>query len=85
MLQKFASEYSIEQDAFHYDQLYTIIARNKQMIEEGISNDYQIIGIFDTADKAMEYNAKFREELNLSDKSKNGMAHISEVFDRMFE
>lgn len=85
MLQKYVSEYSLEQDTFHYDPLYAVIARNKQMIEEGISNDYQIIGIFDTVQEAIEYNAKFREELDLSNKSKNGMAHISEVFDRMFE
>lgn len=84
MLQKFVSEYSIEQDAFHYDQLYAVIARNKRMIEEGISTDYQIIGIFDTVEEAMEYNAKFRQELSLSNKSKKGMSHISEVFDKIF-
>lgn len=83
MFQKYVSEYSVKQNTFHYDQLYSIIVRNKKMIEEGISNDYQIIGIFDTAEEAINYNIKFKEELSLSNKSKHGMIHISEVFDRM--
>jgi len=91
MLQKYVSEYSAMQNTFHYDPLYAVITRNKKMIAEGISNDYQIIGIFDTADEAIKYNKEFRKNLDLvkdeiypSSRNGKGMKKIDDICDNMF-
>lgn len=56
-------EYSVEQGCFHIDKLNQILETNIRMCVDRVSNDYKIIGIFDSHEKAVEFANKVKEKL----------------------
>lgn len=54
-LQLYTLEYSTSQDAYHIARLGEIIKVNLDMIYRGKSNDYLLIGVFNSYEEAFEF------------------------------
>lgn len=57
----FTVEYSVRQDCFHISDLTTVLDTNQRTSLQQIDNDYRIIGLFDTWEKANEFADTFRK------------------------
>ena len=57
----YVAEYSANQDSFHTDLLFDVLQMNRNNALRKRSNDYEILGIFETAVEADEFIRLFRE------------------------
>ena len=61
-------EYSKTQGCFHIDTLDEVIKTNCVMFLKGVSNDYQIIGIYDTYEQGNAAIRRFEQKLRYDPK-----------------
>lgn len=60
-------EYSAIQDDFHVDVLSRVLGYNCSNAKKRNSTDYQILGIFENVDEAIEFSKEFRKTQQAGD------------------
>lgn len=60
-MSKWALEYSLEQNAYHIEELDRVVLNNQLNILKGVRTGYQIIGLYDNHDDALAFMYVFRE------------------------
>jgi hypothetical protein len=63
MNNKWVLEYSVSQDCFNVDTKERILQKNRLAMYEQMSNDYKIIGEFETEDEAFEMGNILRRKV----------------------
>ena len=63
MKDKLVLEYSVSQDCFNVDTKERILQKNRLAMYEQMSNDYKIIGEFETEDEAFEMGNILRRKV----------------------
>lgn len=63
MSNKWVLEYSVSQDCFNVDTKERILQKNRIAMYEQMSNDYKIIGEFETEDEALEMGNILRRKV----------------------
>ena len=63
MKDKWVLEYSVSQDCFNVDTKERILQKNRLAMYEQMSNDYKIIGEFETEDEAFEMGNILRRKV----------------------
>jgi hypothetical protein len=64
---KWVLEYSVSQDCFNVDTKENILEKNINAMYTKMSNDYKIIGEFNTQEIALEAARKLRERISNED------------------